>query len=140
MAVFSQRAKEMIREVIEEEEEINYRKRMGKHWTSDLRPLRTNWVKEYLTEAPCLILVFKQMYGFKSNGEKKVHYYNEQSVSIATGMLLAAIQVIKLFSTTNKAHNYRVPLGVVQLERIRGRFSLRKNKHVGWESKHLHDL
>jgi iodotyrosine deiodinase len=85
--------KKKIRNIIEEEEEINYKKRMGKVWTTDLRPLRTNWVKEYLTEAPYLILVFKQMYSYKENSEKKLHYYNEQSVSLAVGILLSAIHV-----------------------------------------------
>ncbi|XP_046825696.1 iodotyrosine deiodinase 1 isoform X1 [Vespa crabro] len=82
-----------IREIVEREEEINYKKRMGKKWTSDLRPLRTNWIKEYLTTAPYLILVFKQVYGFLPNGKRKVHYYNEMSVSIACGILLTAIEV-----------------------------------------------
>lgn len=72
---------------------------MGKKWTADLRPLRTNWIKEYLTEAPYLILVFKQMYSFTKDGEKKIHYYNEISISIAAGMLLSAIHVkILLYS------------------------------------------
>lgn len=85
--------KQKIREIIEKEEEINYKQRMGKVWTTDLNPLRTNWIKEYLTDAPYLILVFKQMYSFKSDGTKKLHYYNEQSVALAAGILLAAIQV-----------------------------------------------
>lgn len=85
--------KQKIREIIEEEEEINYKKRMGKIWTTDLKPLKTNWIKQYLTEAPYLILVFKQMYSFREDGQKKLHYYNEQSVSIAAGILLAAIHV-----------------------------------------------
>lgn len=85
--------KSEIRDIIEVEEEINYKKRMGKAWTTDLEPFKTNWVKEYLTDAPYLILVFKQLCGFKNNGTKKVHYYNEISISIATGILLAAIQV-----------------------------------------------
>ena len=54
-------------------------------------------MKEYLTEAPWLILIFKQVHGFKQNGQKKIHYYNEISVSIATGFLLAAIQVFDEF-------------------------------------------
>lgn len=58
-----------------------------------LCPQRTNWVKEYLDTAPVLILVFKQVHGFAANGKKKVHYYNEISVSIACGILLAALQV-----------------------------------------------
>lgn len=51
-------------------------------------------MKEYLTTAPYLILVFKQAYGFNPDGTKKNHYYNEISVAIAAGILLAAIQVI----------------------------------------------
>lgn len=66
---------------------------LGAQWTTDLQPLKTNWVKEYLTTAPYLILVFKQAYGFNPDGTKKNHYYNEISVAVATGLLLAAIQV-----------------------------------------------
>lgn len=93
MVVGSLEMKQKIREIIEDEEEINYKKRMGKVWTEDLKPLRTNWIKEYLTEAPYLILLFKQQYSFKENGMKKMHYYNEQSVFISVGILLTAIHV-----------------------------------------------
>lgn len=82
---------------MEQEEEINYKKRMGIKWTTDLSPLRTNWKKEYLITAPYLILVFKQIYDILPNGQKKIHYYHEISVSIACGILLTAIQVIKIF-------------------------------------------
>lgn len=91
--VSSLEIKKKIREIIEEEEEINYKKRMGKIWTTDIKPLRTNWLKEYLTEAPYLILLFKQQYSFREDGAKKIHYYNEQSVFIAAGILLSAIHV-----------------------------------------------
>lgn len=93
VVVSSQDIKQKIREIIEDEEEINYKKRMGKVWTTDLKPLKTNWIKPYLTDAPYLILVFKQLYSFRESRQKKLHYYNEQSVSIAAGMLLAAIHV-----------------------------------------------
>lgn len=43
--------------------------------------------------APYLVLIFKQTYGILPNGKKKTHYYNEISVSIACGILLAALQV-----------------------------------------------
>ena len=56
---------------------------------------RTNWIKEYLDTAPVLILIFKQVHGFSANGKKKIHYYNEISVSIACGILLAALQVCR---------------------------------------------
>ncbi|XP_053676308.1 iodotyrosine deiodinase [Anopheles nili] len=98
--------KENIREIIEAEEFVNYTQRMAKQWVTDLRPIRTNHVKEYLTEAPYLILVFKQTYGYKSapggddagGAAKKQHYYNEISTSIATGMLLCALQSAGLSS------------------------------------------
>lgn len=54
---------------------------------------RTNWIKEYLDEAPYLVLIFKQTYGILPNNKKKTHYYNEISVSISCGILLAALQV-----------------------------------------------
>ena len=42
-----------------------------------------------------MILIFKQVHGFSANGKKKIHYYNEISVSIACGILLAALQVCR---------------------------------------------
>ncbi|KAM5165595.1 iodotyrosine deiodinase 1 [Mantella aurantiaca] len=97
--------KHKIREIIEEEEEINYRKRMGDKWVSDLKRLRTNWIKEYLDTAPYLILIFKQVYGILSSDRKKTHYYNEISVSIACGILLAAIQYAGLVTVTTTPLN-----------------------------------
>lgn len=65
---------------------------------SQLSCSRTNWIKEYLDIAPYLILIFKQTHGILPNNKKKVHYYNEISVSIACGILLAALQVNSQFS------------------------------------------
>ncbi|XP_008589480.1 PREDICTED: iodotyrosine dehalogenase 1 [Galeopterus variegatus] len=97
--------KHKIREIIEEEEEINYTKRMGHRWVTDLKKLRTNWIKEYLDTAPVLILIFKQVHGFAANGKKKIHYYNEISVSIACGILLAALQNAGLVTVTTTPLN-----------------------------------
>ncbi|XP_063216049.1 iodotyrosine deiodinase 1 isoform X2 [Bacillus rossius redtenbacheri] len=97
--------KQKIRDIVEEEEEVNYKKRMGVKWTTDLKPFKTNWIKEYLTTAPYLILVFKQLYSFKEDGTKKIHYYNEISVSLASGILLAAIHFAGLVSLTSTPLN-----------------------------------
>ncbi|XP_031848983.1 iodotyrosine deiodinase isoform X2 [Nomia melanderi] len=105
VAVSNQKVKEQIRCIIETEEEVNYKKRMGIKWTTDLLPLRTNWIKEYLTTAPYLILVFKQTYGILPNGQRKVHYYNEISTSIACGVLLTAIQYAGLVTLTSTPLN-----------------------------------
>ncbi|KAG1960744.1 nitroreductase family protein [Pimephales promelas] len=97
--------KHKIREIVEEEEEINYKQRMGDKWVHDLKRLRTNWVKEYLDVAPYLILVFKQTHGLLPNGKKKTHYYNEISVSISCGILLAALQNVGLVTVTTTPLN-----------------------------------
>ncbi|XP_038582726.1 iodotyrosine deiodinase 1 [Micropterus salmoides] len=97
--------KHKIRLIVEEEEEVNYRQRMGEKWVSDLARLRTNWIKEYLDVAPYLVLIFKQTYGILPNGKKKTHYYNEISVSISCGILLAALQNVGLVTVTTTPLN-----------------------------------
>ena len=37
--------------------------------------MRTDWNKPYLTTAPWLILVFKQVHGWTENGAKKVKHH-----------------------------------------------------------------
>ena len=74
-----------IRKIVEDEEEINYSKRMGDQWVKDLVRLKTDWVKPYLTEAPYIVLLFKQSYGIKDDGTKTTNYYNEISTSISAG-------------------------------------------------------
>ncbi|KAH8342418.1 hypothetical protein KR059_006290, partial [Drosophila kikkawai] len=96
--VESQELKQSIREIVEQEELINYSQRMHPQWVTDLRPLQTNHVKEYLTDAPYLILIFKQTYGLMDDGRRKRHYYNEISTSIAAGILLCALQAAGLSS------------------------------------------
>ncbi|XP_054733051.1 iodotyrosine deiodinase [Anastrepha obliqua] len=114
--------KQRIRDVIEAEEELNYAQRMHRQWTADLRPLRTNHVKSYLTDAPYLILVFKQVYGHLPDGGRKQHYYNEISVAIASGILLCALQSAGLNSlvTTplNCGHALRILLERPENEKL----------------------
>ncbi|XP_034948613.1 iodotyrosine deiodinase 1 [Chelonus insularis] len=105
VAISDTETKKQIRNIIEKEEEINYRKRMGKKWTTDLKPLKTNWIKEYLTTAPYLILVFKQKYSILPNGKIKTHYYSDMSVSIACGILITAIQYAGLVTLTSTPLN-----------------------------------
>lgn len=97
--------KTQIREIIEAEEYTNYQQRMSKQWTTDLKPLKTNHIKDYLTDAPYIILVFKQSFGFKPDGERKTHYYNEISCAISVGILLCALQSAGLSSLTTTPLN-----------------------------------
>merc|ERR1711874_26452 len=105
VVVADQEIKEQVRDIIEKEEEINYSQRMGDKWTTDLRPLKTDWVKPYLTTAPYLVLLFKQTHGTLPTGGKKVHYYNEISCSISAGLLIAAIQMAGLVTLTSTPLN-----------------------------------
>ncbi|XP_034383164.1 iodotyrosine deiodinase 1 [Cyclopterus lumpus] len=97
--------KHQIRQIVEKEEEVNYLQRMGVKWVEDLTKFRTNWIKEYLDVAPYLILVFKQIHGILPNGKKLTHYYNEISVSISCGILLAALQNVGLVTVTSTPLN-----------------------------------
>ncbi len=82
-----------IQHIIENEERVNYEKRMSQKWLHDLEPINTNWEKAYLSVAPYLIVVFKQAYGLLEDGSKTPHYYIDTSASIAVGILLTAVQV-----------------------------------------------
>ncbi|XP_013394579.1 iodotyrosine deiodinase 1 [Lingula anatina] len=97
--------KAQIRQIVEAEEEINYRKRMGNKWVEDLKKFKVNWEKPYLDVAPYLIIVLRQAYGLGENGERKTHYYNEISVSIAVGLLLTAVQNAGLVTVTTTPMN-----------------------------------
>ena len=105
VAVRDPEVKAQVRHIIELEERINYEKRMGDQWTTDLKPLKTTWQKPYLTEAPVIILLFKQVHGWTENGLKKTHYYNEISCSISAGLFLAAVQVAGLVTLTSTPLN-----------------------------------
>lgn len=93
--------KHAIREAAEEEERASYNGRMPKEWLEDLAPLGTDWHKEFLDIAPCLIVVFKRAYEPKPDGSKRKNYYVEESVGIACGFLLAAIRNAGLVALTH---------------------------------------
>ncbi|MGJ0152625.1 nitroreductase family protein [Streptomyces sp. CH8.1] len=82
-----------IRAAAEQEEELSYDGRLGDEWLAALRPLGTDAVKTHLTDAPALIVVFQQRYWLGPDGTKRKHYYVDESVGIAVGMLLSALHL-----------------------------------------------
>jgi iodotyrosine deiodinase len=90
-----------IRRLAEEEEYTNYHGRMSDGWLKDLEVLGTDHVKPFIEEASCLIIVFKQVHGFDEEGGKNRHYYVNESVGIATGMLISAIHNAGLVALTH---------------------------------------
>ena len=89
-----------IRIAAENEEKENYERRFPDEWLKDLNQFGTDWHKEFLEEAPYLIVVFKQVYGIEGEQHTKNYYVNE-SVGIATGFLLTAIHNAGLAALTH---------------------------------------
>ena len=70
-------------------------------WLAALAPLGTDAHKPYLETAPYLIAVFAERYGLTAGGERRPHYYVNESVGIATGFLLAALHHAGLAALTH---------------------------------------
>ena len=73
---------------------------MSQEWLNDLEVFETNWKKPFLEKAPYLIIVLKEAYHSEA-GQKKNNYYVNESVGIATGILLAAIHNAGLAALTH---------------------------------------
>jgi iodotyrosine deiodinase len=93
--------KKQIRDEAEKEEYESYNGRMPEEWLKDLRPLQTDWHKEFLEIAPYLIIVFKKSYELKDDGSKGNVYYANESCGLACGFLLAAIHHAGLAALTH---------------------------------------
>jgi nitroreductase len=93
--------KRQIRVAAEKEEHENYHGRMTEEWLAALAPLQTDWRKEFLEIAPVLIVVFKEDYGVAGDGHHVSHYYAVESVGIACGFLLAALNAAGVATLTH---------------------------------------
>ncbi len=93
--------KSTIRHAAEEEEKTFYRERAPKDWLEALAPLGTDEHKPFLETAPYLIVIFAQLHGINGEGEKFKHYYVNESVGIATGMLITALHHAGLVTLTH---------------------------------------
>ncbi|MBX2978616.1 MAG: nitroreductase family protein [Flavobacteriales bacterium] len=93
--------KRRIREAAEAEERINYGGRMSEEWLEDLKPFGTDWQKPFLETAPWLVVVFKRAYELEPDGAKHQNYYVNESVGLATGLLLAAAHHAGLATLTH---------------------------------------
>ena len=89
-----------IRLKAEAEERAFYRGGAPDDWLEALAPLGTDENKPFLEEASHLIIVFAQRHGVGSDGDRMKHYYVQESVGIATGMLISALHQTGLASLT----------------------------------------
>ena len=92
--------KKKIRIAAEKEEKEFYINKVPDSWLEDLNQFNTDWNKPFLEKAPVLIVVFRQSYADLRSTKKK-NYYVSESVGIACGVLLAAIQNAGLVALTH---------------------------------------
>ena len=101
VAVANQELKSSIRDAAEIEELRTYSKRMPEAWAELLRPLGTDHVKEHLTDAPWIIVLFRQSKRERENGEFGPTYYAQESCGIAAGLFIAAVHNMGLTTLTH---------------------------------------
>jgi len=90
-----------LRAAAEAEEREFYAGRAGEAWLDALTPLGTDADKPFLETAPWLIAIFGQRHGVDATGGKIKHYYVPESVGIATGFLIAALNEAGLATLTH---------------------------------------
>ncbi len=101
VAISSQELKEKIREAAEAEERKTYQDRMPDAWREVLLPLGTDAVKAHLTDAPWVVVLFRQSKRIRSNGEWGPTYYGNESCGIAAGMFIHAIHNMGLVTLSH---------------------------------------
>lgn len=93
--------KRRIRVAAEAEEREFYANRAPPEWLAALERLGTDSDKAFLETAPCLIAIFAKRYGVDERGDRYKHYYVQESVGIATGMLITALHHAGLVTLTH---------------------------------------
>jgi iodotyrosine deiodinase len=93
--------KARLREAAEAEEHDFYERRASAEWLEAIAPIGTDPVKAHITDAPYVIVVFEQAWRPGPDGTKLKHYYVRESVGIAVGFLLAALQASGLCALTH---------------------------------------
>jgi nitroreductase len=88
--------KAKLRAAAEEEELKTYQERLTDEWREALHPLGTDHIKEHMTDAPWLVVLFAEKYGILPGGAHRKNYYVDESVGIAAGMFITAIHHVGL--------------------------------------------
>jgi len=91
VAISNPALKASIRQAAEEEERQFYERRATEEWLRDLAPLGTDQVKEHITTAPWLVVLFKHTKRPRPDGSLAPTYYASESAGIAAGFFIAAI-------------------------------------------------
>lgn len=101
VAVSDPTLKAEIRRAAEEEEQAFYRERATPEWKAALAPLGTDEHKPHLTDAPWIVVLFRQTHGLAPDGTKATYYYTQESCGIAAGLFIAAVHDMGLVTLTH---------------------------------------
>lgn len=101
VAVSDQGIKAEIRRAAEEEERAFYSGRAPQEWLDALAPLGTDEHKPHLTDAPWVVVLFRQVHGVNPDGSKRTFYYTQESCGIAAGFFIAAVHQMGLVTLTH---------------------------------------
>ena len=112
--------KRQIRLRAEEEEREFYSSKAPQEWLDALAPLGTDANKPFLEIAPYLIVIFGEKSRNSKNNSKLKNYYVNESVGIATGILITALHTAGLATLTH------TPAPMKFLNRLVGRPSTEK--------------
>ena len=101
VAIRSEDLQSKMREAAEIEERKTYDERMPEAWSEVLAPLGTDAIKAHLTDAPWVVVLFKQKKRQRSNGKWGQTYYATESCAIAAGMFIQSIHHMGLVTLTH---------------------------------------
>lgn len=101
VAVSDPERKHRLRAAAEDEEYRNYHGRMPAEWLEALAPLGTDEHKAHLTDAPWVVVLFRQTHGLLPDGRKRPFYYTQESCGIAAGLFIGAIHQMGLVTLTH---------------------------------------
>jgi nitroreductase len=101
VAIADPDTKRKIREAAEEEERAFYSGRAPGEWIEALAPLGTDEHKPHLTDAPWLVVLFRQAHGVNADGSSRTFYYTQESCGIAAGFFIAAVHQMGLVTLTH---------------------------------------
>lgn len=107
VAVSDAGLKREIRLAAEREEHAFYHGRAPAEWIEALAPLGTDEHKPHLTDAPWVVVLFRQAHGLDADGSKRTYYYTQESCGIAAGLFVAAIHHMGLVTLTHTPNPMR---------------------------------
>ena len=70
--------------------------------------LGTDWIKEHITDAPWIVVLFKERFRIKSDGQKSKNYYVDESVGISAGLFISAIHHMGLTTLTHTPNPMKI--------------------------------